>query len=60
MSERKKLKQELSKLKYQKKQLYILIDCSEVYGDLYYNEKHMIALDKEISSIESKLLNTQP
>ena len=55
MSPRRKLKQQLSKMKYQKKQLAFLIDCSTVYGDFYYNEKQMTSLDKDIIAIEDQL-----
>ena len=55
MTERKLLKKKLAKLKQFKNSLPILIDCSEVYGDDYYNKLALERTNKEISEIEEKL-----
>ena len=55
MTERKRLKNELRKLQYYKKSLPRLIDCSEVYGDFYYDEKDLKIVDKEIELLTLKI-----
>lgn len=55
MTERKKLKKQLSILKYNKRMLPLLIDCSDVYGDNYYNENMNVKLDKQILNLEKRI-----
>jgi len=55
MTERKKLKKELSRLKAKKKILPMLIDCSQVYGDNYFNKNYELILDSEIASLIEKI-----
>lgn len=55
MTERRRLKRELSKLKSFKKALPRYIDCSQVYGDNYFTPEIIEGVDKEISIIEAKI-----
>lgn len=55
MTERKRLKLEISKLKSIKKSLPRLIDCSEAYGDNYFNDDTLKKVDEEIDKIEEKI-----
>lgn len=55
MTERRKLKKELSKLKSFKNSLPRLMDCSEVYGDNYFNEDILKRVEDEIKIIEEKI-----
>lgn len=52
MTVRKKLKKELSLLKYQRRLLPLLIDCSSVYGDEYYLEDDYKLIDAQIAKVE--------
>lgn len=56
MTERRKLKKELSKLKSYRKCLPRLIDCSNVYGDDYFNNEQYVMVDKDIKKIEDKII----
>lgn len=55
MTERKKLKKQLSKLKAFKSHLPILIDCSNVYGDNYYTKDDFEDVNNQIKDIEDKI-----
>lgn len=56
MTERKQLKKQLSKLKYYQRSLPRLIDCSNAYGDNYYNESDTDSIDKQIKEVEYRIL----
>jgi hypothetical protein len=55
MTERRKLKQKLSKLKYALRSLPRLIDCSMVYGDYHYTEQDTENIKKEIELVEQQI-----
>jgi hypothetical protein len=55
MSERKKLKKYLQRLKYERGLMPRLIDCSGVYGDGYYKKECLDKINKEILEVEQKL-----
>lgn len=55
MTERKRLKKELSKWKHHLRNLPRLIDCSEVYGDDYYRKSDIDYVKAVIVEIENKL-----
>ena len=55
MTIRKQLKKQLSLLKAQRKNLPMLIDCSNVYGDSTYSVDTLIAVDNEIALIEKQI-----
>lgn len=55
MTELRKLKKELSRLKSVRKILPILLECSELYGDCFYNESDIKRIDKEIEEVTLKL-----
>ena len=55
MTERKKLKKELSRLKSYRRNLPRLVDCSSVYGDEYYNEDDYKLIDEEIAKVERRI-----
>ena len=48
MTERKQLKNKLSKLKHYKLNLPRLIDCSNVYGDNFYTNEDLKDVVKQI------------
>lgn len=55
MTERKKLKKKLAKLKHHRSHLPRLIDCSEVYGDGYYTKEDLKDIDSQIREVEKKI-----
>lgn len=55
MTERRKLKKELSKWRHYKNSLPRLIDCSDVYGDSTFTDKDVAYADFMILTIEEKL-----
>ena len=55
MTERRKLKKELSLLKYRRSQLPRLIDCSAVYGDSFYTDSYAVTLDSQIALLEQRI-----
>lgn len=55
MTERRKLKSELSKLKHLKSSLPRLIDCSNVYGDGYFTSADIDDCERKILEIEAKI-----
>jgi len=55
MSERKKLKKYLARLKYERGLMPRLIDCSEVYGDGFYKKECLDRINKEIKEVEEQL-----
>lgn len=59
MTERKKLKKELSKLMHYKRSLPRLIDCSMVYGDNFFNEQDMVDTEKRIAEIEKQIIDNK-
>lgn len=52
MTERKKLKRKLSKLKYYRKMLPHYIDLGNVYGDGSFDQSDIEKADKEIKELE--------
>ena len=55
MTELRKLKKKLSKLKHHKSKLPSLIDCSEVYGDYYFTKEDLIDVDEQIREVEKQI-----
>jgi hypothetical protein len=55
MTERRQLKNKLSKLKHYKANLPRLIDCSNVYGDDYYSKDDLSDVDKQIEEVERQI-----
>lgn len=55
MTERKKLKKQLSDLKRYKSALPRLIDCSDVYGYGFYNNDDLINVDEKIALVEMQI-----
>ena len=55
MTERKQLKNKLSKLKHYKSNLPRLIDCSNVYGDNFYTNEDLKDVDKQIVELEKQI-----
>lgn len=57
MTERKRLKKELAWLVQVRTQLPMLIDCSEIYGDRFYQQSDIDAIDVKIALIKSEIAN---
>ena len=57
MSPRKVIKKQLARLKHYRSALPRLIDCSEVYGDGYYTQKDLDAVNEEIQKLEKEIEN---
>jgi hypothetical protein len=55
MTERRQLKNKLSKLKHYKSNLPRLINCSNVYGDDYYSKDDLSDVDKQIEEVERQI-----
>jgi len=55
MTELKKLKKELSKLKNYRAHLPRLIDCSEVNGDLCFTIEDLIEVEKQIEKLQKQI-----
>jgi hypothetical protein len=53
--QRKLLKKELHRLKSFRSQLPVLIDCSDIYGDLSWTKEDVIETDTQIEEIEDKI-----
>lgn len=49
---KKSLKKQLRKLKSFEKELPLLIDCSDVYGDMYYTEEDLHSVRERIKEVE--------
>ena len=57
MTNRRKLKKQLSQLKSLKNTLPRLIDCSLAYGDNYFTEEAYARIEKDIEILEQRILN---
>lgn len=55
MTERRRLKNELAKLKARRTQLSTLVDCSWINGDNYYTVDDLIIVDSKISLRETRI-----
>jgi hypothetical protein len=55
MTERKKLKKELARLKRYRSNLPRLISCSLVYGDKTYTNEDLIMIDRFIEGLKRKI-----
>lgn len=55
MTERKRLKKELAKLKLVRNGLPMLMDCSIVYGDGFYSADFLSKINAQIEEIETKI-----
>lgn len=55
MTELRKLKKKLSKLKHYRSKLPSWIDCSEVYGDNYFTKEDIIDADNQIEEVEKQI-----
>ncbi len=55
MTELKKMKKELYKLKKYRAHLPRLIDCSEVNGDEFFTREDLIEVEKQIEKLQKQI-----